>query len=286
MTADDIAALNALDDVLCCGLAAVRGAAFGPPALVQRLADWGLLVENGVVATMICDECDAPHHARTDQQNGVCGWFCPDEGFVPCALDDLRRWRVQRQAFARSLAAPLTHPRSFDASDEASGFLRLGRMAVGDLRVAILLSFAPMSAPVLEAIFATLAKLHAVAHVIVLQAGSEPTGGIALIPSCSALPLGEVLMIDPDGRVAIDRTVLEMCIKDLLASRKVAAPGRPSGIEATRRVLKHLKDQDVQHKGRNGAARAVLEHWDDVFPGATKPSLDTVKRHVSAIHAR
>lgn len=283
MQAEEIAAFGALCDVLSGGARSVRGPSVGSHDLADRLAGWGFLVEDGVVDAVICDACDTPHRARTTREGDDWGWACPEEGFVPCPLDDLRRWQVTRQTFARKIAAPLTLPRSFDASDEATGLLRLGRMAVGDLRAELFLTFAPMNAKLLAAITAAIAKLHAPDHVIVLQALSEPEGGIALLPSCSALPLAEVLMIAPNGGIAIDRDLLERCIADLLASRKVAAPGRPSGIQATHAVLSHLTARGLQPSGRNATARAVLAHWMDVFPGAPEPAESTVKGHLSKL---
>jgi len=285
MQAEEIAAFGALYDVLSGGARSVRGSSVGSHDLAGRLAVWGLLVEDGVVDAVICDACDTPHRARTAREGDDWGWACPDEGFVPCPLDDLRRWQVTRQAFARKIAASLTLPRSFDAVDEASGLLRLGRMAVADLRAELFLTFAPMNANLLAAITTAIAKLHAPDHVIVLQALSEPEGGVALLPSCSALPFVEVLTIAPDGGIAIDWALLERCIADLLASRKVAAPGRPSGIEATRAVLSYLIARGLLPSGRNATARAVLAHWTDVFPGAPKPAESTIKEHLSTLRS-
>ena len=49
---------------------------------VVALARHGYLRDAGVLASIVCDECDAPHSAKVVYEGEQYGYFCPDLGFL------------------------------------------------------------------------------------------------------------------------------------------------------------------------------------------------------------
>jgi hypothetical protein len=84
-----------------------------PAGLRDRLVALGLLRETKPATGVMCYSCSHPHPAAVFYPNeGLFGRtrphiMCPEDGLLAVDFDDMRQWRVDRQALARALAQSL-----------------------------------------------------------------------------------------------------------------------------------------------------------------------------------
>lgn len=83
-----MSAIDLLGDIICHG-GKVSIAALGQDQDALTLLNCGLLRTAGVVASIVCTNCDEPHSSEVIFDNGEYGYFCHDLGFVRLERQDI-----------------------------------------------------------------------------------------------------------------------------------------------------------------------------------------------------
>lgn len=85
----------------------VRAIEYSKHSAYNHLIQAGLIEETGVISSLVCDECDAPHDATIVYEQEHYGYYCPDLGFVPKARSELITVKANIQKFVSNLAEHL-----------------------------------------------------------------------------------------------------------------------------------------------------------------------------------
>lgn len=73
----------------------------------RSLYEAGWLAEDGVVESILCDDCSTGHAANLVYRDNGYGYYCPELGFVSVRLDDVRAVSADTGRFVTSLADAL-----------------------------------------------------------------------------------------------------------------------------------------------------------------------------------
>ena len=278
-------ATQILCDLLASGCANIRSTAFADQAALASLTNAGALVESGTVDNVWCDACDPGHLAaiRTEFDGGRLGWICPDYGFIPAETDALRSYHLNIKKIALCLSKGLT-PWKTQEFDLAPGFLwRLGRYEFGDKRVELLLVPRVDGLAELDRVQFVTKRIQKPDIGFALTANGQKHRAMAIAEKYYAWPLNDVLRIDSNGELCIDRQELEAIIQQLLPAPPEPHSGRPSRLQSVRSAYEELVREKPDIVGRNLIASAIYNDWAKLSPGTPRLGLSTIKGHLTVI---
>ncbi|HCP82087.1 MAG TPA: hypothetical protein DIT67_11025 [Octadecabacter sp.] len=232
----------------------------------------GFMREPNALASVVCDECDAPHSAPIVYEAGGYGYYCPDLGFL--ALDAARL-----AAFSPDV------PKLIDRLADAFGCRQRKSSSVfGETwRIGVTQTDA---APVMLYFHPTLETeddARALQHALAREARSEWR---LVVTAQGALPMAGLATVLLNDLIEIDITTGEL--------RVIADPGVLTGLprknpggrpSAHGPVISRLISERILHgqslEGRNKEADAVLQLFAERYPNEKAPSQSTVRDYVT-----
>ncbi|SHE87297.1 hypothetical protein SAMN05444273_1035 [Litoreibacter ascidiaceicola] len=238
---------------------------------LTALARHGYLREAGVLASVVCDECDAPHSAPVVYEADEYGHYCPDLGFLK--LDPTRL-----AAFSPDV------PKLIDRLSEALGCRQRKSSSVyGETwrigaaqteAAAVMLYFHPTLATEENA-----RELH---HALAREARSEWR---LVVTAQGALPIAGLPTVRLDELAEINLTTGALRViadPGVLAGLPRKNPGgRPSVHGDVLRPLIEGRIRDgAAVVGVNAEAGEVRDVFEALFPNRPIPSASAIKRYI------
>lgn len=203
------------------------------------------------------------------------------KGFIRC-LNALRAYHLNIEKIASFLAKGLT-PWKTQEFDLAPGFLwPLGRYEFGDKRVELLLVPRVESVAELERVQLITRRIQRSDIGLVLMANSQKHRGMAIAEKYYAWSLNDVLKIDPNSKLCIDRRELETIIQQLLPAPRTIL-WTPSRLQSVRCAYQEVVRKKPDIGGRNLIASAIYDDWAKLSPGTPRLGLSTIKGHLTVI---
>lgn len=236
------------------------------------LLDAGLLKRDGLVQSVLCENCETPHDAAVEFQAESYGYYCPDLGFVPLERAGLVAIRPDLEALLDQLGVALgCDPRST---------LRLGpqtwRVGVVDTpggRAVVYLHPRLLDSDDLDALESAMrAEIRYDFTLILTAFGTLP------YRSATVMKLTQILDLN------VDATQLTGLAS---VAQAVGAPPRRTGGrpnihgERLRALLSERAQRGVAKEGRNEEAKAALAAYVALYAHDPAPKLSTVKAYVS-----
>lgn len=263
-------AATLLRDVIAQGGSASASFYRDDPAFAALLHH-GYLKETGLVASVVCDDCDEVHAAPVVFEGGRYGYICPDLGFAPRDRGDL-------QAVLPDL--PLLIDRLSDALDckkrRATALhgqtWRIG--AVAQASGEVMLYFQPRlqcEEDSQELAHALTREVRSQWRLIVTALGTLSVAG------AQAVQLDDLAELDTNtGAVRILAEPSE-----LVGMPRRNTGGRPSEhSEPLAAIITDRSKSGVALDGVNAESRAILADFKARHPDKPAPSIETVKRHL------
>ena len=250
----------------------VAAQAYRDDARYGALLNAGLLEGDGLVQSVLCENCDVPHDAEIKFEGGSYGHFCPDLGLVPIERTDLVAVRPNLAALVEHLQAAFGCPQG--------GISRLGpqtwRVGLVDTpggRAVVYFHTCLQNEDDLVRLGNALrAEIRRDYALVVTAAGHLP------FRDASTCNLSQMVQMDSEAA----------CLrKTVSVAEAVGAPPNPTGgrpsvyRERFTELLTERAVQRVAETGRNEEAKAVLLEYRELYPNETAPSLSTVKAYVS-----
>ncbi|AUQ57425.1 hypothetical protein PhaeoP30_00482 [Phaeobacter inhibens] len=236
------------------------------------LLDAGLLQDDGLVQSVLCENCDLPHDAEIKFEFGSYGHSCPDLGFVPVERADLVAVRPNLAALVEHLHAAFECPTG-GISQLGPQIWRVGLVDTpGGRAVVYFHTCLRTDDDVVSLGNALRAEIRRDYALVVTAAGHLPFRDTATYPLAT--------MVQMDLGAACLRKIVSV-------AEAVGAPPRPTGgrpsvyRERFHKLLAERAAQVVAEKGRNEEAKAVLLEYRRLYPNEAAPSLPTVKAYVS-----
>ncbi|MGJ8617993.1 MAG: hypothetical protein ACSHWS_14220 [Sulfitobacter sp.] len=270
--------MNAVD--LFAALLAQRGrvqsAEYASFPAYDDLINAGLIEENGVVSSVMCDECDHPHAARVIYEGSQYGYYCPELGFVSKPRSELIAVQPNLTAFVSQIADALDCRRR-KSSPLAKDTWRIGAIesTAGDVMLYL--------HPTLQDARDTRDVKAALANEVKSPFGVILTSsGTLAAPSFVTAQLDDVLSFDKKaGKLTV---VADM--RTIAGVPELRTGGRPNEYKKPLSELIALRaSQGRALKGRNVEAKAILVEFKSQFPNIDCPSLPTVQRYVTKIRS-
>ncbi|MEP6018780.1 MAG: hypothetical protein ABJ251_09900 [Paracoccaceae bacterium] len=239
------------------------------PAYVQLLK-LGLIEEIGVVASIICDECNQPHDAAVVYEASQYGYHCPELGFMPKDRTELIATQTNLGAIVTQLADHLNCKRR-KSTPIKDDIWRIGAINTPAGDVVLYLKPTTQDAQDVHDFEAALAGEIKSSFGIVLTAK-----GNLHLPPYVTVPLQDALGIEAEElTVVVD-------LMTIAGVAEVRTGGRPSDYKKPLNELIEMREnQGLALKGRNEEARALQAEFKAQFPNNACPSLPTIKRYVS-----
>lgn len=265
-----MSAVDLLGQVICYGRK-VCVAELGHDRDVRALLSCGLLLEAGVVSSVVCMDCENSHAAEVIFDDGAYGYFCPDLGIVNLERRDIAAVEPDLPALIKKIAETFACARR-KTTPVYGNTWRIGSVKTdhGD----ITLYFHPRLRDAEDALdlAATLSReISSAWRVVVTACGQLPVSG------AETLALGELVVLSPTGN-SLDPAVDLHAIVGVPASAKTGAPNRFGEMCMT---LIETRIKTGQAKtGRNDEAKAVHALLKADL-GADAPSLATVRTYVT-----
>jgi hypothetical protein len=290
MTAAAIRAAELLCEVAECGEERFPAAAFGgveDPAMAA-LVFAGLLTPAGVVKTLVCQRCDAPHPAEIqfDPDQGRHWWLCPSSGqqwateadVAALSFDPVRLAARLDEALADAFESRKWRPKALVEGRAST----LGCYRIGTAETIVVLAHrldeSDAAAAVAQAITAS---PRWDAGLILTTGEAFPLPGLPDL--YGALPLDQVLSIALDGAVAVDAELLRREAARLRA-RKQSRRGGPAP-HRTGQILKVLRALFPQRPPTRPGPKVVRDAWPRYFdddPPSTSLTRDVIGEWWSA----
>ena len=250
----------------------VRAIEYSKHSAYNHLLKAGFIEEAGVVPSLVCDECDAPHDATIVYEQEHYGYYCPDLGFVPKARSELITVKANIEKFVSNLAEHLDVRRR-KTTPIAGDIWRVGVLISFKSDLAVYFCPTLRDAEDLEACRAALGREVKASYGIIFTALSALE-----LPPYKTVNLTDALSFDAASRIfSLDFDLFEIAGVPV---RKTG--GRPSPYA---KDLEGLIEQRVKSgvtlDGRNEEAKAVLIAFKEQFPTKRSPSLSTVKNYIS-----
>ena len=244
----------------------------GYAALIQS----GLLRESGVVQSVACVDCVAPHDAEVVHHGGWDGYWCPDLGFVRLDRTAVTGLAPDLTVLVAKLADAFMCKRRKSSPVHGSTW-RIGAVETpaGDLTIYLhprLLNAQDMQ----EAETAIRVEVRSAFTVLLTAVGSLQRSGTVTAPLC------EVVDLDPRSDALTPLADLRAAVG---ASPKPQG-GAPNVFGHRLRTVVAAREQNGEAlAGRNEEARAVLEAFRHAHPGEQAPSLSNVRRYVTEVRS-
>lgn len=250
----------------------VAAQAYRDNARFGALLDAGLLEEDGLVPSVLCENCDVPHDAEIVFEDGSYGHFCPDLGLVPIERADLVAVRPNLAALVEHLHAAFDCPPG-GISQLGPQTWRVGLVDTPGGRAVVYFHPCLQTDDDLVSLANALRSEIRRDYVLVVSAA-----GLLPYRDASTCNLAQMVQLDL-GAVRLRKIVS--------VAEAVGAPPRPTGgrpsvyRERFQELLAERAAQGVAQKGRNEEAKAVLLEYRRLYPSEAAPSLSTVKAYVS-----
>lgn len=236
------------------------------------LLDADLLQRDGLVQSVLCENCDVPHDAEIVFEGGSYGHFCPELGLVPVEPADL-------VAVRPNLAALVEH---LHAASECSqgGISQLGPQT---WRVGL------VDTPGGRAVIYFHTCLQNDDDLVSLEnalRGQIRRDYALVVTAAGHLPYREAAIYTLAQMVQLDVGTARLR-KIVSVAEAVGAPPRPTGgrpsiyRERFHTMLADRAAKGMAEKGRNEEAKAVLLDYHRRYPSEAAPKLSTVKAYVS-----
>lgn len=250
----------------------VRANEYSGHLAYNHLIKAGLIEETGVVPSLVCDECDAPHDATIVYNQELYGYYCPDLGFVPKARSELIAVIANIDKFVSHLAEYLEIKRR-KTTPIAGDIWRVG--VLSSFKNDLVVYFCPTlrDAEDLGACRAALGREVKASYGIILTALGELE-----LPPYKTVKLKEAISYDAASR----NFILDFDLFEIAGVPLRQTGGRPS---LYAKDLEGLIEQREKSRstldGRNEEAKAVLIAFKEQFPNKQPPALSTVKNYIS-----
>lgn len=236
------------------------------------LLDAGLLQRDGLVYSVLCENCDAPHDAEIVFEGGSYGHFCPELGLIPAERADLVAVRPNLAVLVELLHAAFECAHG-GASQLGPQTWRVGLVETPGGRAVVYFHTCLLNEDDLVDLSTALrAEIRRDYALVVTAAGH------LAYRDAATYTLAQMVHLDL-GSPRLRKTVS--------VAAAVGAPPRPTGgrpslyRERFQAMLADRAAQGVAEKGRNEEAKAVLLDYRRRYPSEAAPKLSTVKAYVS-----
>lgn len=250
----------------------VAAQAYRGDARLGALLDTGLLEEDGLVQSVLCENCDVPHDAEIVFEGGSYGHFCPDLGLVPVERAHLVAVRPDFAALVEHLHAAFECPPG-GISQLGPQTWRVGLVDTpGGRAVVYFHTCLQNDGDLVSLANALRTEIRRDYALVVTAAGHVPYRNAA------TYSLAQMVQLDL-GNARLRKIVS--------VAEAVGAPPRPTGgrpsvyRERFHELLAERAAEGVAEKGRNEEAKAVLLEYRGRYSNETAPSLSTIKAYVS-----
>ena len=230
------------------------------------------LREVGIVASLVCNECDFPHAAPVVFEDGHYGYYCPDLGFVPLERTNLQAVQPELSRLIERLAQTLEcKRRKASALDVQTWRIGVVETSAGE----IMLYFHPRMQSEEDARGldqALTREIRSRWRLIVTASGTLPFTG------------AQTVRLDDLVELETETGVLHILAQpaDLVGVPRKNSGGRPSEHGATLSAI--ISDRMLSGAaldGVNAEAKAILADFKSRNPGSSAPSTSTIKRHLT-----
>lgn len=236
------------------------------------LLDTGLIQTDGVVQSVVCQNCDEPHDAEVVFEAGSYGHYCPDLGFIAVERADLVAVRPNMAELAEQLRVACgCEPGS--TSQLGSQTWRVGLVDTPGGRAVVYFHTCLQNDDELVSLENALrAEIRRDYALVVTAAGHLP------YRDAETCTLAQMVQLDL-GTARLRQSVS--------VAEAVGAPPRPTGGRPSvyrdrfQAMLADRAAHGLAEQGRNEEAKAVLLDYCRRYPTEAAPKLSTVKAYVS-----
>lgn len=232
----------------------------------------GFIREAGVIASIVCDDCDTPHAAAVDFEHGRYGYHCDSLGRVALDRIDVEAVRPDPANLVEHLFEALGCKRRKQSPIMGQTW-RIG--ALETVAGEVMLYFHPklQSEEDMRHLSDALSReVRARWRLIITAAGTMP------LADAQTVQLDDLAEVDV--RTGAFRILVEPA--ELLGISPKNKGGRPNRYSA---ILSELTAERKRSgkvlPGRNKEADALLADFKRAFPKQKPPSISTVRGHVS-----
>lgn len=231
----------------------------------------GFLKEAGVVASVVCNDCDVPHAAQVIFEGGQYGYFCSDLGFVPKDRADLQTVQPDLPLLIGRLAD------AFECKKRRTNALRGQTWRIGAVTQnvgEVMLYFQPClyaEEDALDLDQALNGEVRSPWRLIVTALGTLSVAG------AQAVPLDDLAGLTPDTGAL--RILAQPA--DLVGMPRKNKGGRPTEYrEPLAAIISDRRQSGAALDGVNAESNAILADFKARQPDETAPSFETVRRHL------
>ena len=236
------------------------------------LVSHGYMRQAGVVAEIVCDECDEPHSAQVVHERERYGYYCPDLGFV--TLDPARL-----DAFSPDISKLIDRlADALGCRQRKSTSIYGATWRIGTVQT--------KAAPVMLYFHPKL-QTEDDARELLDALGREARSEWRLVVTAQgALPMAGLATVRLDELVEIDLTTGELCVladPGVLAGAPRKNPGgRPrQQRDQLARIIETRRSNGTALDGLNEEARAIARVFQENGANGKPPSFSTIKRELS-----
>lgn len=231
----------------------------------------GYLRKSGVAASVVCDDCDAPHSAPVVYEGQRYGYYCPDLGFLAVDPARLAAFSPDIPKLIGVLADALGCRQRKSSSIQGETW-RVGAVQADAAKVTIY--FHPT--------LATEDDTRALQDALGREARSEWR---LVVTSQGAMPMAGLATVRLDDLVEIDIATGALCIladPGVLAGlpRKNVGGRPPEHGEVLKPLIKGRIREGAAVEGVNAEAGEVRDAFASKYPDRPIPSMSTIKRHI------
>lgn len=237
----------------------------------DALVTHGFLSKAGVLASVVCDDCDAPHSAPVGYDGDGYGYYCPDLGFVPLDPALLTTVKPDIPLLIRRLAV------AFECRQRKSSSIHGQTWRIGTVETA--------STPITLYFHPTLQSeddLRDLQSALGREARSEWR---LVVTSQGALPMTGLTAVRLDDLVEIDvqtGDVRRIADTEVLLGVPRKNPGGRPSVHGD--LLKPLIEKRIRTgeavEAVNAESRAIRTAFQTAHPDKPIPSESAIKRYI------
>lgn len=238
----------------------------------QVLLNHEYLIEAGVLASVVCNDCDEAHAAPVVFEDGFYGYHCPELGFVSLDRTDVHAVLPDLHRLIEGLAEALECTRRKQTPVQGQTY-RIGahKADAGEIML-YFHSKLQSEEDARELAHALSREVRAEWRLTVTAVGNLQVAGTHTVQ------LDEMAALESEtGALRILAQPAE-----LIGVPRKNKGGRPSEQgPALAEIILDRKNSGVALSGLNAESRAVLVDFESRYPDKHAPSLATVKRHLT-----
>lgn len=263
------------------GTRRIEARAYGGRVAVEPLIAGGHLVDDGPVRSVVCDACDDIHTALVERDHATGRWRsrCPTAGVVPLEDEDVAALVVSVECLADALAEAVGRRRPRQPPLAGGRVWQLGDFTIGATEATGILVCRTSDAESVALVSDALRSMNPAAIAIAFSTGAAPGDAVALPAGFRCVSLSEVARLDRTGRLTVDVGRFGRFVQRSHAERKTAG-GRPPFRDGVTKVRRELAERGLRFSSQGAEAKAVRQHWSEVFPDRQPPSTQTVERYI------